>query len=154
MIRILLPLAVIAAILFAPMFSETVTGSEFGERTDQLTGWDYVGDTVNCFRGGEFSIADECAPKGGAKGTAIFAAVFISAIAAVLGVLGLLPFVGRITSVITTAAGVVVIAAIAYYALAQTGTDEGVGGIQWGTFLAGGGGLLTLISGLSGMRGR
>lgn len=154
MIRILLPLAVIAAILFAPMFSETVTGSEFGDSTVSRTGYDYVGNTIDCFRNGDYSITGDCEPALGMKGKAIFGAVFVSAIAAVLGILGLIPFVGRITSVVTTIAGVVVIAAIAYYGLQQMNAGDGIANLQWGTYLAGGGGLLTLISGLSGMRGR
>lgn len=154
MIRIFLPLAVIAALLFAPMLNETVNGSEFGQRTDTLTGFDYVGPTIDCWRAQNFSISGDCEPKGGVKGLAIFGAVFISAVAAILGVLGLIPVIGRITSFITMAAGVVVIAAIGYYGLTQMSGGEGGEAIQWGTYLAGGGGLLTLISGLSGMRGR
>ena len=154
MTRILLPLAVIAALLYAPIFAgatDTVAGIE---KANTVTGWDYVGNTVDCFRNQNFSIAGECQPQGDKLGMAIFAAVFVSAVAAVLGIFGLLPFVGRITSVVTTIAGVVVIAAIAFYGLTQMNADEGAAGIQWGSYLAGGGGLLTLISGLSGMRGR
>jgi len=154
MIRILLPLAVIAALLFAPIFSDEVNGSDLGGQSVMLTGNDYVGNTVGCFLRGEFSLADECAPQGGNKGVAIFAAVFVSAVAAALGVIGLLPVIGRLTSLITTLAGIVVIAAIAFYVFQQMGSDEGLEGIQWGSYLAGGGGLLTLIAGLAGVRGR
>lgn len=154
MTRILLPLAVIAALLYAPIFAGTTTEVAGIEKANTVTGWDYVGNTVDCFRNKNFTIDGDCQPSGGDLGMAIFAAVFVSAVAAVLGIFGLLPFVGRITSVITTIAGVVVIAAIAYYGLTQMNGDEGAAGIQWGSYLAGGGGLLTLISGLSGMRGR
>ena len=154
MLRILLPLAVIAALLFAPIFGDEVQGSDLGGGTVNLTGNDYVGNTVNCWIGRNFSVAGDCAPQGGNKGMAIFAAVFVSAVAAGLGVLGLIPFVGRITSAITSLAGVIVIAAIGFYVFLQMGSDEGLEGVQWGSYLAGGGGLLTLISGLSGMRGR
>jgi hypothetical protein len=34
------------------------------------------------------------------------------------------------------------------------GSDAGLGGVQWGAYLAAGMALLTTISGLSGMRGR
>jgi hypothetical protein len=85
---------------------------------------------------------------------AIFAGVFVSAIAAVLGLAGLLPVVGRLTSAVTMAAGVVVVAGIAFYLLTNLRGDDGLEAVQWGAYLAGGGGLLTLISGLSGMRGR
>ena len=154
MLRILLPLAVIAALLFAPIFGDQVEGSDLGGGTVNLTGNDYVGNTVNCWIGRNFSVSGECEPQGGQKGMAIFAAVFVSAVAAVLGILGLLPFIGRLTSAITSLAGVIVIAAIGFYVFLQMGTDEGLEGVQWGSYLAGGGGLLTLISGLSGMRGR
>lgn len=153
MVRILLPLAVIAVLFFAPIYNETVTGSEFGTRTDTLTGQDYVGATVDCWLKGDFSIADECAPHG-VKGTLIFGAIFVSAVAAALGVIGLIPVIGRLTSAVTMLAGIVVIAAMSYYLLTQVGSDDGMRAIQWGSYLAGGGGILTVISGLSGMRGR
>lgn len=153
MIRIILPLAVIAALLFAPIFSETVRGSDLGARTDTLTGYDYVSTTIECWRNGDYSVRGDCEPKGGLKGMAIFAAVFVSAVAAVLGVVGLAPVIGRLTSIITALAGAIVIAAIGYYAMTQLGGDSD-SSLQWGTYLAGGGGLLTLISGLAGVRGR
>lgn len=154
MFRILLPLGVIAALLFAPIFGDQVEGSDLGNGMVTLSGNDYIGNTVSCWVGGNFSISGDCEPEGGNKGLAIFAAVFVSAVAAGLGVLGLLPFVGRLTSAITSLAGVIVIAAIGFYVFTQMGSDEGLEGVQWGSYLAGGGGLLTLISGLSGMRGR
>ncbi|MEL7485576.1 MAG: hypothetical protein AAGJ87_00005, partial [Pseudomonadota bacterium] len=65
MIRIVLPLAVIAAILFAPMFTETTVGSVSGETETARTGNYFVGNTVECFLGQNFSIAGDCEPKGG-----------------------------------------------------------------------------------------
>lgn len=156
MIRILLPLAIIAAILFAPMYS--ISGMDpVTNETSAATksGYGLVKNTIDCWRSGEYSLADKCAPVGGLKGQAVFAAVFVSAVAAVLGILGLLPVIGRLTSLITTLAGIIVIAAIGYFALTTMGSKNGGSdAIQWGTYLAGGGGLLTLISGLHGVRGR
>jgi hypothetical protein len=154
MIRVLLPLAVIAAILFAPMYTEKVSGSEFGTRYQQLSGYDYVAPTVDCFSKGKFSIGGDCAPNGEMKGKLIFAAIFVSAIAAAVGVVGILPVVGRLTSAVTSLAGAVALGAMAYYILAQLRNEGGAEALQWGTYLAGGGGLLTLISGLAGMRGK
>jgi hypothetical protein len=154
MIRVLLPLAVIAAILFAPMYTEKVSGSEFGTRMEQRSGYDYAAPTIDCFRKGKFSISGDCEPYGEMKGKLIFAALAVSAVAAVLGVVGILPVVGRLTSGVTTLAGAVVLAAMAYYILAQMRGEGGAEALQWGTYLAGGGGLLTLISGLAGMRGK
>ena len=154
MVRILLPLAVIAALLFSPIFGAEPTEVGGITKTNTVTGMDYVGATINCWTSGNYSISADCAPQGGAKGLAIFAAVFVSAIAAVLGFVGLLPIVGRLTSAITMLAGVIVIAAVGFFAMTMLGSDEGISGLQWGAYLGGGGGLLTLISGLSGMRGR
>ncbi|MBB5519458.1 hypothetical protein [Amphiplicatus metriothermophilus] len=154
MIRILLPIAVIAALLFAPIFGDEVSGSDIGSGVVTLTGHDYVGNTIDCWLNRNFSLDGDCKPEGGLKGKAIFAAIFVSAVAAVLGVIGLLPVIGRLTSFITMLAGIVVIAAIGFYALTQMGSDEGLEGVKWGSYLAGGGGLLTLISGLAGMRGQ
>lgn len=154
MIRIFLPLAVIAVLLFAPIFNDKVDGSELGSGVVSLSGSDYVQSTIDCWLNQKFSLDGECAPEGGLKGKAIFFAIFVSAVAAVLGVAGLLPFIGRATSFVTTLAGVVVIGAVGFYILQQMSADEGVGGLQWGSYLAGGGGLLTLVAGLSGIRGK
>ena len=154
MVRIFLPLAVIATLLFAPIFGGEPTVVGGIEKLNTVTGMDYVGDTINCWTSGRYSISGDCAPKGELKGLAIFAAVFVSAVAAILGLIGLLPVVGRLTSAVTMLAGIVVVAGIGFYILTNLNSDQGIGGIQWGAYLAGGGGLLTLISGLSGMRGR
>lgn len=154
MVRIFLPLAVIATLLFAPIFGGEATDVGGIVKTNTVTGMDYVGDTVTCWTSGEYSIAGDCAPEGGGKGLAIFAAVFVSAVAAVLGLVGLIPVIGKLTSAITMLAGIVVVAGIGFYILANLDSDHGLGAVQWGAYLAGGGGLLTLISGLSGMRGR
>ena len=151
MIRILLPLMVAAALYFAPLFNESISGSFSGDAERPIAGSYFVGDTVGCVMNQNFSIKDECEPKDGMKGLAIAGAMGVSAIAGVLGVLGLLPFVGRLTSLVTTIAGVASIGAIAYFAMNIMG-QEGVT-LAWGTYVAGGLGLLTLISGLSGMRG-
>lgn len=152
--KIVLPLAVLATLLFAPIFGGDATEVGGIVKTNTVTGMDYVGETVKCWTGGNFSISGDCAPQGGTKGMAIFAAVFVSAVAAALGFVGLLPVIGRLTSAVTMLAGLVVVAGIAFYILTNLNSDEGLGGVQWGAYLAGGGGLLTLISGLSGMRGR
>lgn len=154
MIRILLPLAVIAVLLYAPMYGGEATEVGGIVKQNTVTGMDYVGSTIDCWTKKNFSIAGDCAPQGGNRGLAIFAGVFVSAVAAVLGLAGLLPVVGRLTSAVTMMAGVVVVAGIAFYLLTNLNGDDGLGAVQWGTYLAGGGGLLTMISGLSGMRGR
>lgn len=154
MTRVLLPLAVIAAIIFGPLFAEVTTGPVTGQKLTPLTGTYFIGDTITCFRNGEFSIAGECEPELGLKGKAVFAAALAAAVAAAFGVIGLLPFIGRLTSIITMIAGVVIVASMGYFGMNILGADSNEVSLQWGTYLAGGLGLLTLISGLSGMKGR
>lgn len=154
MIRIILPLAVVASLLFAPLVSETTTGSISGERTTTFTAQDlYLDDSVACVMNMQLNPKTEgCQPDGGFKGWSMYAAAASSAVAGVLGILGLLPFIGRLTSIVTTAAGGISTAAIGNYifGLWQSGTFET---LQWGGWLAGGLSLLTLISGFAGMGG-
>ncbi|MEZ5922565.1 MAG: hypothetical protein R3C60_14620 [Parvularculaceae bacterium] len=138
----------------APLYKGETTSVGSIEKANTVTGMDYIGGTIGCWKNKDFSVTGDCAPQGGALGMAIFAAFFVSVVAAGLGVIGLLPIVGKLTSAITTLAGVVVIAGLGFYLLTNLGSDKHMDAIQWGTYLAGGGGLLTLISGLSGMRGR
>jgi hypothetical protein len=153
MIRVLLPLAVVAAILFGPMYTVKIYDPVLQEETaSPQSGLKLVQPTIDCWRDKKYSFSGDCAPKGDLKGKAMLAAIAAGGVAAALGVFGLLPFVGRLTSVVTTLAGGVIVAAIGYFALTMMGGDKEA--VQWGTYLAGGGGLLTLISGLAGMRGR
>jgi hypothetical protein len=154
MIRILLPLAVVAAILLGPLIAGPTQVVGGIEKPTTVVGYDYLKDTIDCWRAGNYSIKDACEPEGGLRGLSLFAAVATSAAAAVVGILGLLPFIGRLTSALTTLAGVVALAAIGYFALTVMNAEGGTENLQWGTYLAGGAGLLTLISGLAGLRGR
>ncbi|MEE9330105.1 MAG: hypothetical protein V3V30_08205 [Parvularculaceae bacterium] len=153
MIRIILPVAIIFAVIFGPWFQELVVGGKTGDRIDTATGNYYISNTVDCFKDGQYSIGGDCKPQGGLEGTLIFAAVATSAVAAVLGVLGLLPFIGRFTSIFTVIAGGATIAAFLVFA-ANMGFNDVTSfkDIQWGAYVAGGLGLLTLLTGLGGMR--
>ncbi|MEO1243597.1 MAG: hypothetical protein AAFX54_16940 [Pseudomonadota bacterium] len=154
MIRIMLPLAIFAALFFTPLFSETTSGSVTGDTVTSRSGQFFIGDTVNCWRQMEFSLSGDCEPAAGMQGLAVAAAAGFSVLAAALGVIGLLPFIGRLTSIVTVLAGAIAVGAMGYFILTMMGSSEGLGGVQWGAYLTGGVGLLTLISGLSGMRGR
>ena len=159
MIRVFLPLAIIASIYFGPMFSETTSGSATGERVTMISGDYFIGNAVNCAIRLNPPIGEECASDGQLDGSStvgdvISWASILAAAAAVLGVVGILPFVGRITSVVTLLAGVGGLGAMGLFLLTMMGTNEGLAGVQWGAYLAAGMSLLTMISGLSGMRGR
>ncbi len=157
MMRIFLPLAVIASILFAPLMAGQPTVVGGIEKPNTVSGFDYVGPTIGCWREAEFKkfeMGGDCAPEGKGRGKAILAALVASIVAAAAGIVGMLPVVGRLTSIVTTMGGAAILAAMAYYAVTGLGGGDDASALQWGTYLAGGAGLLTLISGLSGMRGR
>jgi len=153
MTRIFMPIIIIAALYFAPLVTAVSEDAVRGVGKSSISGDYYAADTVKCaIEDRKFSVSGECEPKDGMLGTAIVLAMGASAVAAVLGIIGLLPFVGRLVSVVTTLAGIISIVAIGYFALNMMGR-EGVE-IAYGSYVAAGAALLTLIAGLSGMRGR
>ena len=161
MIRIFLPLAIFAAIFLGPMFNEETTGSVTGTTTTPRTGEYFIGEAVGCLRKLQAPIGEECASQGkiGENGStmvgqAISWAAMLSLGAAALGVFGLLPFIGRLVSVVTILAGVGALGAMGLLALTMIGTEAGLPGLQWGAYLSAAAGLLTMISGLAGLRGR
>ena len=159
MIRIILPLAIIAAIFFGPMFSVTTTDSVRGESVSTVTGDYLIGNAVDCVRKGQLPIGEECASDGEMQdskmvGNALSWASVLAGLAAVLGVPGMLPFVGRLTSIVTLASGLGALGAMGLFLTTMMGSEAGLGGVGWGAYLASGAALLTTISGLSGMRGR
>jgi hypothetical protein len=155
MIRILLPLAVIAALVIAPLYSISAKDSVTNQTVElPMSGWKLVDKTVECWRAGEYSLKGKCEPKGEMKGKAVFAALAASALAAVFGVVSLLPLIGRLAGFVITLAGLTTVVAIGYFGFSFLSGKEGLEALQWGTYLAGGGGLLTLVSGLARMRGK
>ena len=154
MTRIFLPLAIIAALFLGPLFSETTTGSLTGERVDQITGEYFIGDTLRCWAAQNVSISGDCEPKGELTGKMFAGTAAVAGIAAVLGIIGMLPVIGRLTSMVTTLSGGVTMAAMGQFAMNMLGQEGGLANLEWGAYLVGGLGMLTLISGLSGMRGR
>ncbi len=164
MIRIFLPLALVAAIFFGPMFSVETSDSVRGKSTSVVTGDYFIGNAVACVRQMKLPVGEECASDGKMKdgrnkdstmvGNALSWASVLAGIAAVLGVPGMLPFIGRMTSIVTVAAGIGSLGALGLFMTAMLGSEAGLGAVQWGAYLAAGMALLTTISGLSGMRGR
>lgn len=164
MIRIFLPLAIVAAIFFGPMFAEETKGELRGKTTTVVTGEYFIGNAVKCVRELTLPIGEDCASTGKLRdgknkestmvGDALSWASILAGLAAVLGIVGLLPFLGRLTSIVTLGAGVVSLGALGMFLTNMLGSEAGLGAVQWGAYLAAGLALLTTISGLSGMRGR
>lgn len=160
MIRILLPLAIVAAMFFGPMYSYESDNPVSGrEEQSMVTGDKFVGGVVNCVRQLNVPLGEACASDGevnGSKNVSRFMSLAASLAigAGGLGVIGLLPFIGRLTSVVTLIAGLAALGAMGFFVVSMMSTEIGLGGVQWGAYAASGLALLTTISGLSGMRGR
>lgn len=160
MIRILLPLAIVAAMFFGPMYSYEVDNPVSGrEEHAMVTGDQFIGGAVNCMRKLKLPFGEDCASEAEINESTMPSRVMswaasLSVGAALIGVLGLLPFIGRLTSIVTLLAGLGSLAAMGYFVVSMMGSEVGLGGVQWGAYLASGAALLTTISGLSGMRGR
>ncbi len=156
--RILLPLAIIAAMYFGPMFAETTSGSATGDAETVRTGQFFIGNMIGCLTELRVPLGEECSFDGEfydspLVGHAMNWTAILALGAGVLGIIGLLPVIGRLTSIVTVLAGVGALAAMGILSLTMLGTDDGLGAIRWGVYLTAGAGLLTLISGLAGMRG-
>ncbi len=160
MIRILLPLAIVAAMYFGPMYSYEVDNPVSGrEEQAMVSGEQFIGGAVNCVRKLKAPFGEACASNAEINGSKTPARVMSLAAslaigAALIGVLGLLPFVGRLTSIVTLLAGLGGLAAMGFFLVSMMGSNVGLAGVQWGAYLASGAALLTTISGLSGLRGR
>ena len=160
MTRILLPLAIVAAIFFGPMFAEQSKGAATGAKEQTVAGEYFIGNAIDCLRAFKAPIGEACASDGvindsSAVGQVITWASLLAIAAALLSIIGLLPIIGRLTSIVTILAGLGAIGSMGYLALALMAT-KGVGlpGMQWGAYLTAAIGLLTVISGLSGLRGK
>ena len=154
MFRILFSLAVAGAAFFGPWFAEGIVGSRSGVGEIVRAGDYYAGGTVTCLTGGTLSLTGPCAPEHGTEGLLVTAAVVLGALSAALNVLGLLPLVGRVTSLFAVAAGLAGVGAFGAVALGVTGTEGmALGDLRWGAFATGGFGLLCAVTGVRGLNG-
>lgn len=156
MARIFLPLAIVASIFFAPLFPSSVIGDD---NNKSVAGEYFIGNAIGCVIKLKPPVGEECESDGVIDdsvmvGQFITWASLLALVAAVLGVVGLIPVIGRLTSVVAILAGLGALGAMGLLALTLIGTDAGLPGLRWGAYLAAGFGLLTLISGLAGLRGR
>lgn len=156
--RIILPLAIVASMFFGPLFAEVTSGSATGASETARTGEFFIGNMVGCLTELRIPLGEECDFDGEFYGSPLVGhvmnwAALLAIGAAALGVVGLLPVVGRLTSIVTVLAGVGALGAMGLLTLTLLGGDEGLGAVRWGVYLTAGAGLLTLIAGLAGMRG-
>lgn len=153
--RILLSLAVAAAAYFGPwMLDSTGDIIQAGFQSDAIAGSAFVERTVECVMNGEMDWRGDCAPEFGLLGQLVGGTIALAVISAVLSIVGLLPLVGRLTSLVTILAGVAAVATFAFFAK-EILTTEGANfaDFRWGAYATGAFGLLTIFSGLSGIRG-
>lgn len=157
--RIILPLAIVAALYFGPLFAETTSGSATGASETVRTGEFFLGNMVGCLTELRVPLGEGCGFEGTffdspMVGHAINWTALLAIAAGLLGIIGLLPVIGRLTSIVALLAGLATLASMGLLTLTMIGTDDGLGGIRWGVYASAGLGLLTLITGLSGMRGK
>ncbi len=158
MTRILLPLAIVAVMFYAPLFAVEQKSDALGSEVSSVQGDYFIGNAIGCLSKLQVPLGEECAFDGEFYGSPLVGHVMtwtalLAIGAGVLGVIGLLPVVGRLTSIVTVLAGLGALGAMGLMSLTMMGTDDGLGAIRWGTYLTAGVGLLTVISGLGGMRG-
>ena len=154
MFRILFSLAVAAAAFFGPWFAEPVTGTRSGAGEAVRAGDYYAGNTVACLLDGTVSLGGPCAPAHGVEGLAVTAAVLLGALSAALNVAGLLPLVGRATSLFALAAGIAGVAALIAVGIGvASAPGMAMADLRWGAFATGGFGLLCAAAGLKGLGG-
>ncbi|MEM8771649.1 MAG: hypothetical protein AAGD92_08375 [Pseudomonadota bacterium] len=158
MLRIFLPLAIVASMYFGPMFAEITSGSATGAYETERTGQFFIGNTIDCLTKLKAPLGEECAFSGTFYDSPLVGHLMswtavLSIAAGALGILGLLPVIGRVTSIFTILAGIAAVGSMGVLSLTMMGTEEGLGAVRWGVYSTAGLGLITLISGLSGMRG-
>ncbi|MEO1041974.1 MAG: hypothetical protein AAFX52_06760 [Pseudomonadota bacterium] len=145
MIRILLPLALAAVALMGPWMADGNGNS--------VNGYDLAPATVDCALDFDFSV-ETCKPKGELFNELVGYTILFGAASAVLSLIGLLPVLGRLTSITVVAAGMTGIGTFGTMLMGMMqagGIDFGVIGLgAYGTLVLG---ILTMFSGLSGIRG-
>jgi hypothetical protein len=171
MIRILLSLAIAAAAYFGPWIvdktgditgpamADIVLGDDVDIDRDQAgslvaDGEFFVGNTAQCWMDGRISISDECSPRGEVLGKLVAGTIIVGLISAVLSVVGLLPLVGRLTSIVTVLSGLLAIVAFGWFAKELVTTNGAMfTDFRWGGYATGVLGLLTVFAGMAGLRG-
>ena len=156
--RILFPLAIVAVLYYAPLFAVEQSSDALGSDISAVTGQYFIGNAISCLAELRVPLGEECAFDGRFYDSPMVGHVMtwtalLAIGAGLLGVIGLLPVIGRLTSIVTVLAGLAALGAMGLMTITLLGTDDGLGAIRWGTYLTAGAGLLTLISGLAGMRG-
>ena len=145
MIRVFLPLLLAVVAFFGPWTPEK--GGAFH-------GFDSAGSTVDCLLELEPSVTGPCAPEGnGLAQQLIGYTVLAGAGAGILSILGLLPLIGRITSIAVVGAGGVGLAASGMALMNLVGDNAipfaEIGGGAYGSLVLG---LAALWSGFDGIR--
>ena len=145
MIRILLPIAMAAVAFLGPWMDDGNGNS--------MNGFDIAPTTVNCALDFDFTV-EACKPQGELFNELVGYTMIFGAASAVLSLIGLLPLIGRLTSMTVVAAGMTGVGAFGTLLMSMFqggGIDVGVIGLgAYGTLILG---LLTIFAGLNGIRG-
>lgn len=153
MIRILLGLAIALAGYFGPWATDFRPGAS-PAAIAAVDGRDFAAPTIACLLDGEMPSARGCAPAAGLAGQAITAAIVLGGLAALLNVAGLLPLVGRLTSLATMIAGAAAVVAFVVVARQLLMSDiASIADLRWGAYASLLFGLASLTVGWAGLSG-
>ncbi|MCQ8185017.1 hypothetical protein [Parvularcula maris] len=139
MIRIVFPLAMAAAAFFG-IWSGGVSGQEL------------AGPTLSCLIDVALSSGSGCLPDGPIAESLVTYTILGGVAAALLSVLGLIRFVGRLTSVAVLAAGAIGLGASGMAAIATFGAGTPPMEV-WGVWATLAGAVMTVLAGILGVRG-
>jgi hypothetical protein len=143
MIRIVVPLILALVAYFGPWSGGISAAFSAGNSADA---------TLACIMALDLPTSPNCLPSGDLSSMLIGYTSVLGVVAAVLSILGLLPLVGRLTSVAVIAAGGVGIAAAGMIIAGALG-DAGIGAVGWGAWGSLVLGLITVFLGFGGLRG-
>jgi hypothetical protein len=140
MIRIVLPLILIALAGFGPWTDSGATGITIADKT------------IGCVAELKLPTTAACMPEGALAQKLIAWTMVLGGAAAVLSILGLLPLVGRVTSIVVIAAGALGLGA-AGYGIMGAMEAGGVASTPWGVWATLVAALATAFVGFNGLRG-
>ena len=149
MLRFILPVIFVASYFF-PWYTVPLEDPISGRVQDtNYTASVFIGDTVDCALAGNLSVSGECAPSG-ALGFTFLAAFVLAGLAAVVGILAILPILRRPAGFVNLLAGLVGLGAVGWLFTNMMQTDDA--SLAMGSYAALAVSVLLVIGGAMGMR--
>ncbi|MEZ5897119.1 MAG: hypothetical protein R3C40_03435 [Parvularculaceae bacterium] len=139
MVRSLISLILLAVLLFGPLHH----GTDEAGAAVSFTGYDYVSEAMGCWRDGNHTLKGACEPEAGIRGKALFAAMFLTAVVALISPFVAAPIVGRMINYICRVFGILIAGFVVLFAV--THSYFGSGSPQWAMWAGVLGGILIAL---------